>query len=166
MSEDIRIREAERSDVGLVLSMITALAEYERAPDQVTGTEEMLEHALFDGGSTAEAVIAERDGEPVGFALFYPSFSTWLCQPGLYLEDLFVPPEHRGTGVGYRLFQHVAAVAVERGYTRLEWVALEWNTPAIGFYEKQGAVAMDEWRGFRLSGLELVRLARQAQRTP
>jgi GNAT superfamily N-acetyltransferase len=166
LSDPIRIRPAARSDVPLLHTLITALAAYERAPEQVTGTEAMLERALFDGESTAEAVVAERAGAPVGFALFYPTFSTWLCQAGLYLEDLFVPPEHRGTGVGRELLAHVAALAVERGASRLEWVALDWNEPAIGFYESLGAARMEDWELFRLAGLDLVRLARASRRAP
>jgi len=161
LSDSVRIRPAERSDVALLLRLITALADYERAADQVTGSAELLEAALFDGRSTAEALIAERERTPVGFALFYPTFSTWLCQPGLYLEDLYVEPEHRGSGVGRSLLLHVAALAVERGCARLDWSALDWNAPAIRFYEALGATRLTDWEGFRLAGLDLIRVARR-----
>ena len=159
MSDPIRIRAAERSDVTVLLGMIAELADYERAADRVTGTEELLEGALFDRASTAEAALAERDSRPVGFVLFYPTFSTWLCRPGLYVEDLYVSASERGTGVGRRLLQHVARLATERGCARLEWSALDWNTPAIRFYEKLGAASLEEWRGFRLEGAGLARFA-------
>ncbi len=159
MSDPIRIRAAQRSDVALLLSMITELADYERAVDQVTGTEQLLEAALFDQRSTAEAAIADLAGTPVGFVLFYPTFSTWLCQPGLYVEDLYVSAAHRGSGVGRRLLAHVAGLAIERGCTRLDWSALDWNAPAIRFYENLGAARLDEWKGFRLAGAALARFA-------
>ncbi len=163
MSDEIRIRPAERSDVATLLAMITELAAYERAADKVTGTEELLEAALFDQASTAEAAIAERAATPVGFVLFYPTFSTWLCQAGLYVEDLYVSAAHRGRGVGRRLLQHVAGLAVERGCTRLDWTALDWNAPAIRFYENLGATHLDEWTGFRLAGPQLVSFAGAAE---
>jgi GNAT superfamily N-acetyltransferase len=160
LSDRVRIRPAERSDVALLLSMITELAEYERAAEQVTGTEEQLESALFGARPVAEAVIADVDPRPAAFALYFHTFSTWLCQPGLYLEDLYVRPEHRGSGVGRALLSHLAALAVQRGCVRLEWSALSWNAPAIGFYERLGAERLHEWEGFRLSGAALADLAR------
>jgi GNAT superfamily N-acetyltransferase len=158
---DPRIRDAEVADVPLIHSLIRELAEYERAPEKVTGTEAMLAESLFGPRPWAEAVIAERGQElPVGFALFHSTFSTWECRPGLWLEDLYVPPEHRRGGVGEALLRHVARLAVERGGTRLEWAALDWNTPALDFYAKLGAEQLVEWRMHRLDGDALRRVAR------
>ena len=162
LSRSVRIRPAEVSDVGLVLSLVSELAEYERAADQATGTAADLESALFGERPIVEVVIAEVDRRPAGFALYFHNFSTWLCKPGLYLEDLYVRPEHRGSGVGRALMSHVADVAVRRGCVRLEWAVLRWNTPAIGFYERIGAQHLDEWEGFRLTGGALAELARDA----
>jgi GNAT superfamily N-acetyltransferase len=159
VSAPARIRPAEPQDIPLLLSLIRELAEYERAAERATGTEEQLELALFGPRPAAEAVIAERGGQPVGFALFFGTFSTWLCRPGLYLEDLFVRPEHRRGGVGRQLLAHVAGLAVERGCGRLDWSALEWNTPALEFYAALGAELLTEWRGLRLEGDALERLA-------
>ena len=142
--------------------MIVALAEYERAPDAVAGTPELLSEALFGASPTAEAIIAERDGSRIGFALFYSTFSTWECRPGIWLEDLFVLPEHRRGGVGEALLRHVAGIAVARGCTRLEWVALDWNVPALSFYDKLGAEVLDEWLGHRLEGERLRAFASRA----
>jgi GNAT superfamily N-acetyltransferase len=145
----------------LILSLICELAEYERAPDAVVATEDLLRRHLFgDGigrGPVAECVIGEIDGVPQGFALFFHNVSTWLGKPGLYLEDLFVRPAARGRGLGKALFRHVARCAAERGCGRLEWAVLDWNEPAIGFYRKLGAVAMDEWTVYRLTGESMRR---------
>ena len=130
----MQIRAAQPADVELIFSLVVELAEYERAPEQVTGTPSCSRDALFGRRPSAEALIAELDGEPVGFALFHGSFSTWECRPGLWLEDLYVPPEHRRAGVGRALLAEVAAIAVARGCARLEWAALDWNTPALDFY--------------------------------
>jgi GNAT superfamily N-acetyltransferase len=161
----VEIRPAEPADVGLIFSLIVELATYERAPEQVTGTSALLERALFGPDPSAEALIAELDGEPVGFALFYRSFSTWECRPGLWLEDLYVPPEHRRLGIGAALLAEVAAIAVERGCARLEWAALDWNAPALDFYEKLGAERLSEWLMHRLDGEALERVA-SARRPP
>ncbi len=142
--------------------MIVALAEYERAPDAVTGSPELLGEALFGEKPTAEAAIAERDGQRIGFALFHGTFSTWECLPGIWLEDLFVMPEHRRGGAGEALLRHVAQIAVERGCTRLEWVALDWNDPALSFYEKLGAEVLDDWLQHRLDGARLRAFAARA----
>lgn len=149
------IRAAREDDTELIFSLIVALAEYERAPEHVRGTPELLREALFGADPSAEAVIAERAGEAVGFALFHRTFSTWECRPGLWLEDLYVPPEHRRSGVGVELFRHVARTALERGYARLEWAALHWNTPALDFYARLSAEVLDEWKLHRLSGQAL-----------
>jgi GNAT superfamily N-acetyltransferase len=159
LSAAVRIREAERSDVEQIYSWIVELAEYERSPEQVKGTPELLERALFGPKPTAEALIAEVDGEPAGMALFYTTFSTWECLPGLWLEDLYVPPERRRSGVGGALIAHVAAIAVHRGHPRVEWAALDWNAPALEFYEKLGAQRMKEWYMHRLNGATLAQVA-------
>jgi len=158
----VQIRPAGEADVDLIYSLIVALAEYERAPDAVVGTPEMLRRWLFGSAPAAEAVIAEVDGEPAGFAVFHGTFSTWECAPGLWLRDLFVLPECRRYGVGGRLLSHVAAVAVERGYTRMAWAALDWNEMALSFYRKLGADVLDEWKLHRLSGPALAAVAASA----
>ena len=158
----VRIRDAERTDVEAMFSLILALAEYERARENVVGNPELLETALFGPDPVAEAVIAEASGEPVGFALFYTTFSTWQCLPGLWLEDLFVLPARRRGGVGRALLSHVARVAVERGCGRLEWSALDWNAAALEFYEGLGAEVLNEWKVHRVDGAALERLAESA----
>lgn len=150
----------------LVLSLIRALAEYEREPQAVEATEEMLRQGLFGRGvgnggrgASAECLIGEVDGEPKGFAVFFHNYSTWKGRSGMYLEDLFVMPEARGVGLGKALLVHLAKIAVERGCGRLEWSVLDWNTPAIEFYKSLGAKAMEEWTIYRVSGDGLARLA-------
>ena len=152
------IRPAGPRDVATILRFVRELAAFEREPDAVEATEETLAHALFDERA-AEAVIAERDGAPVGFALFFHNFSTWTGKKGLYLEDLYVTPEARGSGVGRQLLKHLAAVAVERDCARFEWAVLDWNQPAIDFYTSQGAEMMADWRIERVTGKALARLA-------
>jgi GNAT superfamily N-acetyltransferase len=158
-SHAVRIRAADRADVPLLHALIGELAEYERLADHVVGTGEDLERHLFGERPAAEAVVAELDGRPVGFALYFMTFSTFLCRPGIWLEDLFVQPEHRRAGVGRELLRHVAGVAVERGCGRLEWAALDWNQPALAFYAGLGARPLDDWIVHRLDGDELRRLA-------
>ena len=164
------IRPAREGDVGLLLGLIAELAEYERLAHEVVGTEEMLREALFGERPAAEAAIAEggpaegdaaRGGapEPVGFVLWYTTFSTFQCLPGVWVEDLFVRPEHRGGGTGRALLVHVASVAVERGYGRMELSALDWNEPALGFYASLGANSKDEWKLQRFEGDALRGLA-------
>ena len=162
MSDVITIRPAEEHEVPLVLAFIRELAEYERLSDQVVATEEGLRRALFGPRPYAEVVFACLGGEPVGFALFFHNFSTFLGKPGVYLEDLYVRPAARGRGVGRRLLEWLAGVAVERGCGRLEWAVLDWNEPAIAFYRKLGARLLDDWRIFRLTGPALERLAGRA----
>jgi GNAT superfamily N-acetyltransferase len=159
LSSAPRIRQARPDDVGLIFSLIVELATYERAADRVLGSEELLERALFGARPVAEAVIAEVDGEPAGFALFYPTFSTWQCVPGMWLEDLYVRESHRRGGVGGALMSHLAALALRRGHGRLEWSVLSWNDPAIDFYAKLGAEAVDDWQLRRLAGDSLQRAA-------
>ena len=145
--------------MALLLQFVRELAEYERAAERVIGTETMLADALFGDRPSAEAVIAEVADEPAGFALFFTTFSTWLCQPGIYLEDLYVRPEHRRGGVGRQLLAHLARLTVERGCGRLEWAALTWNTPALDFYAALGAERLEEWAAHRLEGPALERVA-------
>ena len=139
--------------------MIRALAEYEKLAHEATFDLEDLRRGLFGPRPYAETIIAEVDGEPAGFALFFHNFSTFLGKPGIYLEDLFVKPEHRGSGLGRRLLARLAELAVERGCGRLEWSVLNWNEPAIGFYRRLGAEPNSEWTVYRLSGDPLQRLA-------
>lgn len=159
MTAAVTVRAAQEADVELIYSLIVALAEYERAPEQVVGTPELLRKWLFGEAPAAEALIGEVDGEPAGFALFHGTFSTWECRPGLWLEDLFVLPDFRRFGVGGRLLQNVARLAVERGYTRVTWTALDWNEMALSFYRKIGATVLDEWTNHRLSGATLEAVA-------
>ena len=155
----MNIRFATPTDVPTVLRFIRDLADYEREADKVVATEELLQEALFATPPAAEALIAERDGQPIGMALFFHNFSTWTGWRGLYLEDLYVTPEARGTGAGTALLKRLAAIAKERGCARFEWSVLTWNTPAIEFYRSLGAVSMDDWRVNRVTGDALGRLA-------
>ncbi len=145
-------RPATPADVPLILSFVRALAEYERLSHAVVATEDLLRSHLFGPRPAAEVLIGEFDGRPVGFALFVPTFSTFLAKPGVHLEDLFVTPDARGRGVGKALLTAVARVAVRRDAGRLEWAVLDWNAPAIGFYRKLGAVPMDDWTTMRVTG--------------
>jgi GNAT superfamily N-acetyltransferase len=157
------IRNATREDLGTILAFIRALAEYEKLLDSVVADEAKLAYTLFDGPRTyAEVLIAEWEGEPAGFALFFHNYSTFLAKPGIYLEDLFVDPALRGKGIGKALLVALAQIAVERDCGRLEWSVLDWNTPSIGFYKSLGAVPMDEWTIFRLTGDALHQLANAA----
>jgi GNAT superfamily N-acetyltransferase len=158
-ADTISIRPATASDLPQVLAFIRELAVYERLEHQVAASEAELGTALFGPRPFAEVVFACLDGTPVGFALFFHNFSTFLGKPGIYLEDLFVRPEARGRGVGERLLAWLARTTIERGCARLDWAVLDWNKPSIGFYVSLGAVAQDEWTIFRLSGTALQRLA-------
>ena len=155
----IDIQKAEVKDVPLILELIQGLAEYERLRDSCIATEEKLKDTLFSANPAAEVIIARLDGEPMGFALFFHNYSTFLAQRGIYLEDLFVKPEARGKGVGFALLSALARIAVERNCGRLEWAVLDWNELAINFYKRIGAVPMDDWTTFRLSSDSLVQLA-------
>lgn len=159
----MRIRPATEADVPLILRFIRELAEYERLLHEVVATEDKLRATLFGARPAAEVVIAEDDGEAVGFALFFHNYSTFLAQPGLYLEDLYVRPEARGRGVGRALLAHLARLARERECGRLEWWVLDWNESAIRFYRSLAARPMDEWTVFRLTGPDLARLADEAE---
>ena len=155
------IRPARIEDVPTVLQLIRDLATYERAPNDVTATEEQLVDVLFGARPSAEVLLAFEQDTAVGFAVFFHNFSTWLGRPGLYLEDLFVKPEMRGKGYGRALLVHLAKIARERGCGRMEWAVLDWNDPAIQFYRKLGAKPMDEWTVFRLTGDGIAKLAEQ-----
>ena len=153
------IREATAADVPQILAFIRALAVYERAPDAVIATEEGLLRDGFGPHPFYGCLIADYDGKPAGFALYFFNYSTWVGRPGIYLEDLFVQPELRGHGIGKALLQRVAAVAVDKGCQRMQWAVLDWNTPAIDFYAAMGAEFLDEWRNVRVSAEALQRLA-------
>lgn len=160
---EFRIAPATERDVPVILAMIKGLADYEKMADLVKATEESLRASLFGPRPAAEVVIAYADDEAAGFALFFPNYSTFLAQPGIYLEDLFVVPRWRAHGLGKKLLAHLAALAVERGCGRLEWVVLDWNEPAIGFYKKLGAERMDGWTVFRVTGDALAQLTVEGQ---
>ena len=160
MPKNISIRAAQPADTQQILAFIQALADYEREPDAVEATASHIEATLFCDNPRAFCVIAELDGKPAGFAIYFYNYSTWLGKHGLYLEDLFVHPELRGGGVGLALLKHLAVKAVDEGCGRFEWSVLDWNQPAIDFYTAAGAVAMDEWTVYRLSGDALTEFAR------
>jgi GNAT superfamily N-acetyltransferase len=155
------IRHGERADVPVIAELIRGLARFEKLEHEVTMTEEMLAANLFGPHHYAETLIAEDEGAPVGFALFFHNFSTFLAQPGIYLEDLFVIPEQRGRGVGRELLKELARLAVERGCGRLEWAVLDWNRDAIAFYERLGARPNSDWTIYRLTGEALSSLGRE-----
>jgi len=151
-STQFALRSAELRDVGAIVQLIRDLAEFEKLTHLLKVTPEKLRPQLFGERPAAEALVAEREGEVVAFALFFTNFSTFLAQPGLYLEDLYVKPEHRGSGIGRALLARLAALAVERDYGRFEWSVLDWNVNAIRFYEGMGATVMPEWRICRVTG--------------
>ncbi len=162
-TENFLIRPATSGDVPVILELIRALATYERAPNDVTATENGLVEVLFDEKPSAEVLLAFENETAVGFAVFFHNFSTWLGRPGLYLEDLFVRPEHRGKGCGRALLIYLAKIARERGCGRMEWAVLDWNKPAIEFYRKLGAKPLDEWTVFRLTRDGIAKLADAAE---
>jgi GNAT superfamily N-acetyltransferase len=157
--ENFQIRPAGVEDVPIILQLIRDLATYERAPDEVTATEEQLIDVLFGARPAAEVLLAFESKSPVGFAVYFYNFSTWLGRPGLYLEDLFVKPDKRGKGYGRALLVELAKIARQRGCGRMEWAVLNWNEPAIKFYRALGAKPMDEWTVFRLTPEEIAKLA-------
>jgi len=157
--EGFSIRRAEEKDCGLILYYIKALAAYEKMSDEVVATEELLREWLFEKRS-AEVLFACENGREVGFALFFHNFSTFVGRAGLYLEDLYVLPEYRGKGYGKALLRRLAAIAAERGCGRMEWVCLDWNRPSMDFYRSLGAIPMDEWTIWRVSGETLDQLAK------
>jgi GNAT superfamily N-acetyltransferase len=157
--KNFKIRDATVADIPIILQLIRDLATYERAPNDVVATEEGLHEVLFGAVPAARVVIAFENTVPVGFAVYFFNFSTWLGRPGLYLEDLFVKPEMRGRGYGRALLVHLAEIARDHNCGRMEWAVLTWNEPAIEFYKKLGAAPLEEWRVFRLTSDEIGRLA-------
>jgi GNAT superfamily N-acetyltransferase len=160
MEERFLIRPAAAGDEGELMRLIRELSVYEKLEHLVTGNPAMLREALFGPSPVVEAILAEVDGRAVGFALYFTSFSTFLCKPGLFLEDVFVEPAHRGSGIGKALLKRLAAICVERGYGRFEWHVLDWNEPSIRFYESLGGTVMREWWLVRVTGPQLEALAR------
>ncbi len=156
---EFEVRTTTEADVPVILQLIRDLATYERAPDAVVATEMGLHEVLFGPTRSAEVLLALEKAEPVGFAVYFSNFSTWLGRPGLYLEDLFVRPEKRGKGYGRALLIRLAQIARERRCGRMEWAVLDWNEPAIQFYRKLGATPMHEWTVFRLTEEEIAKLA-------
>ena len=159
MDARFKIRSAERSDAPVILSFIRQLAEYERLSDQVSATSDLILKNFFGPDAVAEVLLGLLDDTPVAFAVFFHNFSTFKCKKGLYLEDLFVLPEMRGRGFGKAMLQHLAGIAIQRDCARFEWAVLDWNEPAIGFYKSLGAVALDDWTTFRVTGDALKKLA-------
>src|SRR5436853_4600487 len=159
MTRNFKIRDATVADIPIILQLIRDLATYERAPNDVVATEKGLHQVLFGAEPAAKVVIAFENTEPVGFAVYFYNFSTWLGRPGLYLEDLFVKPEKRGKGYGRALLVELAKIARDRGCGRMEWAVLDWNEPAIKFYQALGAKPMNEWTVFRLTRDEIAKLA-------
>ena len=157
------IRDADPGDVAALVELIRELAEYEREPDEVEIDAPMLAEALYCESPAVFALVAEEEGEVVGMALYFRSFSTWTGRHGVYLEDLYVRPAHRGKGIGRALVASLARLALDRGDRRLEWSVLDWNEPAIGFYRSLGAEAMEEWTVYRVSGPALAALARHGE---
>jgi GNAT superfamily N-acetyltransferase len=157
---DFAVRSARVEDVPIILQLIRDLATYERAPNEVSATEEQLVDVLFGEKPAAEVLLAFEKDTPVGFAVFFHNFSTWLGRPGLYLEDLFVKPEKRGKGYGRALLVELAKIARDRGCGRMEWAVLDWNEPAIKFYRALGAKSMEEWTVFRLTRDGISELAK------
>jgi GNAT superfamily N-acetyltransferase len=155
----IDIRPATAHDVALILALIRELAEYEQLSHEVCATADQLRSTLFGSRPVAEVIIASDEDRPVGFAVFFANYSTFLGRPGLYLEDLFVRPDARGKGVGRQLLEYLARLTVERGWGRLEWRVLDWNAPSIAFYRKLGAEPLDDWTVFRVTGEALRKLA-------
>ena len=156
----LSIRPATEGDTAVILRFIEKLADYEKLSHEVVATESALRESLFGERPYAEVLLAYWGPAPVGFALFFHNYSTFLAQPGIYLEDLFVDPEHRGKGIGKALLVELARIAMERNCGRVEWAVLDWNEPSIGFYRSLGAIAKDEWTVYRLTGDALLRLAK------
>jgi len=160
VEERFLIRPAAPGDVDELLRLIRDLAEYEKLAHMAAGTPPMLQEALFGRRPSCEAIVAQRGGRSVGFALYFTTFSTFLCKPGIYLEDLFVEPAHRGAGIGKALLRELAAIAIERDCGRFEWRVLDWNEPSIRFYRSLGATLMPEWQLVRMTRPEIAALAK------
>lgn len=156
--EETNIRPVGEADVGTLFDLIVELAEYEKLADKVNGDVEVLRQTLFEQRA-AEGLLLERAGEAIGYAIFFTTFSSFECKPGIWLEDVYVRPEHRRGGIGRQVMEHLARLAVERGYVRLEWCALDWNEPALNFYDKLGATRLHDWTMLRVDGERLRALA-------
>lgn len=157
----LSIRQATTEDAPLLLHFITELARYEKAEQEVLATEEQIRESLFSKNASANALICSQDTEPIGYAVYFFNYSTWLGKNGIYLEDLYITPQKRGCGAGRFLLQHLARLAVAKGCGRFEWAVLDWNEPAIGFYEKIGARPQNEWITYRLTGDALSAFANE-----
>ena len=166
MDIDLSLRQAKPEDVPVLFSLIQSLAEYEKLAHAVTGNVEALQEHLFGSHPYIEAIVAEYRGETAGFALFFPNYSTFLTQPGIYLEDLFVLPKYRRKGIGQEILGYLANLALKRGYGRLEWSVLDWNKDAIAFYEQMGAEVLQEWRICRVTGELLSQLSTKGRNKP
>jgi len=163
-TSDLTLRAATIDDVPLILRCIRGLAEYERLADACVATEELLRESLFGESPVAQVVLAMSGDEPAGFALWFRNYSTFLARPGIYLEDLFVFPKHRGRGIGRMLLEHLAQIAVSQGFGRLEWAVLDWNEDAIRFYRSLGAVPMSDWTTYRVTSAALAALGGASSR--
>lgn len=159
---DIEIRSATEADVQLLFDLILELASYEKMADQVAGDPEVLRRSLFEEKAAEALLLETADGEAVGYAIFFTTFSTFECRSGIWLEDVYVRPEHRRGGIGRLVMEHLANLALSRGHVRLDWVALEWNEPALNFYEQLGAQRLDDWKLLRLEKDGIRRLAEGA----
>jgi len=162
MSRDanqLQIRPATEDDAQVLFDLILELASYEKLSEAVTGDAEVLRRSLFEERAAEALLLETSDGEAIGYAIFFTTFSTFECRSGVWLEDVYVRPEHRRGGIGREVMEHLARLAEQRGHVRLEWVALDWNEPAINFYEKLGAKTLDDWRVFRLEQDGIKRLA-------
>lgn len=158
---DVQIRPATEADAQLLFDLILELATYEKLADEVTGDAEILRRSLFEEKAAEALLLETADGEAVGYAIFFTTFSTFECRSGIWLEDVYVRPEHRRGGIGRTVMEHLAKIALERGHVRLDWVALDWNEPALSFYEKLGARRLDDWLIHRLERDGIKRLAEQ-----
>lgn len=158
---DVQIRPATEADAQLLFDLILELATYEKLADEVTGDAEILRRSLFEEKAAEALLLETADGEAVGYAIFFTTFSTFECRSGIWLEDVYVRPEHRRGGIGRAVMEHLAKIALERGHVRLDWVALDWNEPALSFYEKLGARRLDDWLIHRLERDGIKRLAEQ-----
>jgi GNAT superfamily N-acetyltransferase len=158
-ANDIQIRQATEADVQILFDLILELAEYEKLDDKVTGDPDVLRRSLFEQKAAEALLVETADGEAVGYAIFFTTFSTFECRSGIWLEDVYVRPEHRRGGIGRAVMEHLAQIAQQRGHVRLEWVALDWNEPALSFYEKLGARRLDDWLIHRLDRDGISRLA-------
>ncbi|HEX7279348.1 MAG TPA: GNAT family N-acetyltransferase [Solirubrobacterales bacterium] len=158
-ASDLQIRPASEADAQVLFDLIMELATYEKLADEVAGDPEVLRRSLFEERAAEALLLETSDGEAVGYAIFFTTFSTFECRSGIWLEDVYVRPEHRRGGIGRAVMEHLAQLAHERGHVRLEWVALDWNEPALNFYEKLGARRLDDWVVHRLEKDGIARLA-------